>query len=73
MKIMVKAKTNAKKTEVTQIDECTYQVAVTAVPEKGKANRAVIAALADYFDIPKSHITILAGHTSKNKIIEILK
>lgn len=71
MTITVKAKTNAKKTAVKQLDECTYEVSVTAIPEKGRANAAIIEALKDYFQVSKSQIEIKAGLTNKNKIVEI--
>ena len=71
MTITVKAKTNAKKTAVKQLDECTFEVQVTQSPEKGKANAAIIDALKDYFHVSKSQIEIKAGLTNKNKIVEI--
>lgn len=71
MIITVKAKTNAKSTAVRQLDECTYEVSVSEVPEKGKANAAIIEALKDYFHISKSQIEIKAGLNNKNKIVEI--
>lgn len=46
-------------------------VKVTAAPERGKANGAIIKLLADKLNIKKSDITILRGQTSQNKIIEI--
>lgn len=71
MKINVIAKTNAKKPEIIKIDDNTFNVAVSATAEKGKANAAIIKALADYFDIAKSQINILSGKKSKNKVLEI--
>jgi len=71
MTITVKAKTNAKFTTVKQLDECTYEVSVSASPEKGKANAAIIKALEDYFHVSKSQIEIKAGLKNKNKIVEI--
>jgi len=71
MKLFVKVKPNAKKELVLRIDEASYKVAVSASPEKGRANKALIDALARYFDIPKSRISISAGHTTRNKIVNI--
>jgi len=73
MKITIKVKTNADRPEITQLDECTYEVKVKSIPQKGRANAEVIEVLSDYFKTPKSDITILAGHTNKNKIVEIIK
>lgn len=44
---------------------------VTAVPENGKANEALIALLSKHFKVPKSAITLLKGHTDRNKLLEI--
>ena len=44
---------------------------VTAVPDKGKANKALIALLAKTLNISKSSIFIKAGHTSRQKTIQI--
>ena len=42
-------------------------VSVTAAPEDGKANRAVIALLADALDVPPSSITLVRGAASRDK------
>lgn len=47
------------------------KVYVTCVPEDGKANAAVIAALAKVLKLPKSAITIVRGQAARNKVIEI--
>lgn len=49
----------------------TLKCAVTAVPEKGKANKALIQLLSKHFGVSKSSITIVRGETSRLKIIEI--
>ena len=72
MKIFVKAKPNSKREKIEKISETNFAVSVCAPPVKGKANRAVVRALADYFKISESRLRIAAGNTSKNKIIEII-
>ena len=47
------------------------KVAVGAGPEKGKANRAVVALLADALGVPPSAIAIVAGTTSQDKVAEV--
>lgn len=44
---------------------------VTAVPEKGKANKALIALLAKALKVPKSEITVVTGETARQKILRI--
>ena len=73
MKIFVKVKTGAKKESVKQIDDTHFAVAVSARPEKGKANDAVCRAIAEHFKIPLWRVGIVTGYTSKEKIIEIIE
>ncbi len=44
---------------------------VTAVPEKGKANKALIALLAKSLGVPKSSVSLLSGDTARKKILRI--
>jgi len=71
MKIFVKVKAGAKTEIVKKIDENHYEVMTKEAPEKGRANAAVIKLLADYFNIASWRVSISAGHTSKQKIVEI--
>ncbi|WEJ33481.1 MULTISPECIES: DUF167 family protein [unclassified Devosia] len=45
------------------------RVRVSAVPDKGKANAAVIALLAKALRLPKSAMTLVSGDTSRHKTI----
>jgi uncharacterized protein (TIGR00251 family) len=47
------------------------KVSVTAVPEKGKANKALIALLAGEWGISRQSIEIAKGATAKNKLLII--
>jgi hypothetical protein len=71
MKIFVKVKPKAKEQKVEKVNDINFKVLVKEPPEKGKANRAVIRALADYFNSSQSNIKIISGSNSKLKIIEI--
>jgi hypothetical protein len=73
MKIFVKVKPRAREERVIKISDTNFKVWVQETPEKGRANRAVLRALADYFDISQSDIKIISGSTSKLKVIEIAK
>jgi uncharacterized protein YggU (UPF0235/DUF167 family) len=44
---------------------------VTAVPEKGKANEALLRLLARHLGVPPSRLKVVRGHTNRNKVIEI--
>lgn len=45
---------------------------VTAAPEDGKANEAVIKLVAKHFKIAKSQVKIISGWTSRHKKIELI-
>lgn len=45
-------------------------VAVNEQPVDGKANDAVIAALAKALEVKKSDLQVVAGHTARTKLVE---
>lgn len=47
------------------------KVSVTAVPEDGKANAALVKLLAKEWRIPKSALTIAAGATDRRKVLHV--
>ena len=47
------------------------KVSVTAPPEDGKANKALIALLSKEWGLPKSTLSLLTGETSRQKAILI--
>ena len=52
-------------------DGRTLQVWVTAAPAEGAANLALIAAIADWLEIPRSAVRILAGQHGRTKVVEV--
>jgi hypothetical protein len=44
---------------------------VKAVPDKGKANAAVIGVLSKALDVPKSAITLVSGDTARLKTLRL--
>ncbi len=73
MKIFFKVYPNSKEEKIIKKEDGSFLLRVKAPATEGKANKAVINILSEYFDVPKSFISIKAGHNSKNKIVEILK
>jgi len=71
LKIWVTVKPQAKKDEVRKITDGEYIALVTTPPRDGKANRALIEALADYFSVAKSSIRIVRGQSGRRKLVEI--
>ena len=54
-----------------EIDGERITVRVTAAPESGKANDAVVALLAKRLGVPKRSVQIVRGHKSRDKRIRI--
>lgn len=54
-----------------QLPDGSWRVAVSAPAADGKANAAVIEALAKKFDVPKSSVRIVRGLASRLKEVEI--
>jgi uncharacterized protein len=72
MKLTVIAHPNARKPRIEEDLLGTLHVYVNAPPLEGKANMAVIEALAAHFKVKKSQVILVTGHKSKQKVFEIL-
>ena len=48
-----------------------WKVRVAALPERGKANEAVLALLAETLAVPRSSVTLVSGSGSRDKIVEL--
>jgi len=88
MRIFVKAKTRSKEYKVKPpqarlwqatkerdgtAEEDYYTVCVKEPPIQGKANKAIIKTIAEYFKIPISRVILLSGMSSDRKVFEIIK
>ena len=71
VKVSITVKPNSKKREVEPAGLNQFVVRVIAFPRENKANKEVIETLAEYFDVPKSRVSILSGLRSKKKVLEI--
>ncbi len=65
--VPVQAQPGARQNAVTGEHAGRLRVAVTQAPEKGKANKALIAVLADALGLKKSQVALVAGETSSQK------
>jgi hypothetical protein len=48
-----------------------WKVRVSAAPEGGKANEAVLGLLAGALDVPRQALTLVTGHGSRDKLVEL--
>lgn len=71
MKIFIKVRPSSKEARVKKIDDTNFVVSVKEPAKDGKANQALIKALAEYFGVSRQNIKILVGQKSRQKIISI--
>jgi len=69
--ISIRVTPNAAGNEITGLTDDTLRVKVSAPPVRGKANKELITFLSGLLDIKKDRISIVKGHTARNKIIAI--
>ena len=48
-----------------------WKIRVVAAPEGGRANDAVTRLLAETLSIPRAAVTIVSGHSGRDKIVEL--
>ena len=70
MQLNIRVIPNARKNKVV-IDEDRVKVYLTALPVKGKANKALIEFLAEHFDVRKKQVRIVKGQKNRDKVVEI--
>jgi uncharacterized protein (TIGR00251 family) len=48
-----------------------WKVRVAAPPERGAANRALVALLARTLGLPPASVSVVSGHGARDKIVEV--
>lgn len=73
-RLAVRVTPKASRNSVNEPDAATgsIRVYVTAVPEAGKANAAVLKLLAKALGVPKSRLVIVQGGNGRDKVVEVL-
>jgi len=70
-RISLRVYPGAARSEVVDFSSGVWRVRVAAPPVKGKANRELIALLSRLLALDKRAITIISGHTSRNKVVAV--
>ena len=74
LRIRLTPKAAANRIQGTALDEtgkAYVKIAVTAVPEKGKANAALIKLLSKALKRPKTSLEVVSGASERNKVVAI--
>ena len=57
---------------VTQDGKVKVKVYVTAAPDRGRANKAVVEAFARNLELPKQSVSIVSGERSRTKLLTVV-
>ena len=71
MRVSLKIVPKSSRNVVAGWMDDSLKVCVTAPPDRGKANAAVIETLARALGIPRDAVRIVAGETSRRKVVDI--
>jgi uncharacterized protein len=71
MQRKVKVKPNSQQQKIEEQTDGSLNLHLKSPPVDGKANEELIKLLAEKFNVPKSHIRIKIGATSRQKLVEI--
>ena len=71
--LSVRVTPRAKRNEIVEImGDRTIKIKLTAPPVEGKANQQLIKFLSEVLNLPKSSLDIVAGKSSRDKLVSIL-
>lgn len=69
--LSVRVQPRASRNEAAVQPDGSLRIRLTAPPVDNAANEALIRFLADTFDVGRSQIEIISGHTGRQKIVRI--
>jgi len=67
----VRVTPRARQNKVQQQPDGSLKVHVTAPPEDGRANEAVVETIAEWLGVKRRQVTIVSGATSRNKVVRV--
>ena len=65
----IKVQPRACKNEIAGLQEDALKIRITAPPVEGEANEACIRFIAQKLGIATSRVSIVSGHTGRNKMV----
>ena len=71
MRTAVRVVPRARRNVVEVAEDGSLRVRVTAAPEDGKANEALVSLLSKQLRVPKSSVRVVRGHRARNKVVEV--
>ncbi len=71
VRFAVRVRPRSSKSKVLGVREGALDVALAAPPVDGEANLELVRTLAAAFDVPRRDVTIAAGQTGKQKLVDV--
>ena len=68
-RVRLRVSPGARRTELAGRYGDGWKVRVSAPPERGRANEAVLDLLAEKLDLPRRSLSIVAGRTAREKVV----
>jgi uncharacterized protein len=68
-RVRLRVSPGARRSEVVGRYGDGWKVRVTAPPEDGRANEAVLDLLSKRLDLPRRSLSIVSGHSSREKVV----
>jgi uncharacterized protein (TIGR00251 family) len=69
--LAVRVTPRARRNAVVKTDDKSLKVYVTAPPEDGRANEAVVEVIAKWLGVKRRQVEIISGATSRQKLVRI--
>jgi uncharacterized protein (TIGR00251 family) len=70
-RLRLRVSAGARRTELVGRHGDAWKVRVSAPPEDGRANDAVLSLLAERVGVPRRAVAIVSGHSSREKVVQM--
>ncbi len=70
-RLRIRVSPGARRTELVGRQGEAWKVRVAAAPEHGRANDAVLKLLAERLRVPSAELTLVAGRSGRDKVVEL--
>jgi uncharacterized protein len=71
VRLRVRVAPGARRSDVVGRHGDAWKLRVRAAPERGRANDEIVELLADRLGLAKTEVRMVAGHTSRDKVVEL--